>query len=637
MWPSGYRDELWSRIEGPWDILIIGGGITGAGILREATRLGLKALLVEQRDFAWGTSSRSSKLVHGGLRYLKEGRLGLTRIAVRERERLLEEGPGLIDPLGFLLATYRGDRPGRRMYRLGLFIYDLLALQWSHRYYSATDFQLMAPHIAAEGLQGGFRYGDAQTDDARLVLRVIQEAVAAGGAALNYVRAEELLRGTDIPSRAEHSERSQGRAPGAVEESGADPQIKPHPLRLRSGHASTPLRFAQSASFPIDPIIGARVRDLSPDGGGRTAEVHARVVINATGAWADRLRSQMGAPPRIRPLRGSHLLFSTERLPVAQALSFLHPLDRRPVFIFPWEGVTLVGTTDVDHNAPLDDEPCISPQEVTYLMAAVEAQYPALGLTLDDVLSTFAGVRPVIGTGKADPSHESRDHVVWQEEGLLTVTGGKLTTFRRIALDALRAVRNLLPAMPEPDANPPVLDPVDVPLPGLPEETRRRLLGRYGADAAALIATAKPEELVPVRGTSTLWAELRWAARSEAVLHLDDLLFRRTRLGLLLPQGAAEILPAVRAVCQAELGWDDARWTAEQEAYRGLWQRCCSLPDRKDIPDWHAMLAEARANQAQARQNRRRRWLRRAIASGAAAGAGLLIGIGRWAWRRRGR
>lgn len=605
MWPSGYRNELWSRIEGPWDLLIIGGGITGAGILREATRLGLKALLIEQRDFAWGTSSRSSKLVHGGLRYLKEGRLGLTRIAVQERERLLEEGPGLIDPLGFLLATYKGDRPGRRMYRLGLLIYDLLALQWSHRYYNSTDFQLMAPYIAAEGLQGGFRYGDAQTDDARLVLRVIQEAVAAGGAALNYVRAEELLRD------------------------------------IRSDDFSRPSRAATAEAVTTNLITGARLRDLGPEGGGRMADAHARVVINATGAWADRLRGEVGARPRVRPLRGSHLLFSTERLPVAHtegtqsgALSFLHPVDRRPVFIFPWEGVALVGTTDVDHDAPLDEEPHINPQEVAYLMAAVEAQYPALALTLDDVLSTFAGVRPVIGTGKADPSHESRDHVVWIEDGLLTVTGGKLTTFRRIALDVLRAVRSRLPAMPEPDAKLPVLDPVNTPLPGLPEGTRRRLLGRYGADATALVAAASPAELAPIPGTMTLWAELRWAARGEAVLHLDDLLLRRTRLGLLLPEGAAALLPRVRAICQEELGWEDARWQAEEEAYRVLWQRCYSLPDRASIPDWHAMLAQARAERARARQKRRRRWAQRAIASGAAASAGLLVGIGRWAWRR---
>ncbi|MGQ9490516.1 MAG: glycerol-3-phosphate dehydrogenase/oxidase [Anaerolineae bacterium] len=577
MWPPGYRDELWARIAGPWDILIIGGGITGAGILREATRLGLTALLVEQRDFAWGTSSRSSKLVHGGLRYLKEGKFRLTRAAVQERERLLKEGPGLIDPLGFLLATYKGDRPGRRMYRLGLSIYDLLALQWTHRYYSAADFRLLAPYIAADDLEGGFRYGDAQTDDARLVLRVIQEAVAAGAAALNYVGAEQLLR-----------------------------------------------------SEASGPVIGARVRDLGPAGRGRTADVYARVVINATGAWADRLRGQVGAPPRIRPLRGSHLIFPAERLPVAQALSFLHPVDRRPVFIFPWEGVTLVGTTDVDHDALLDDEPAISPQEVAYLMAAVEAQYPALGLTLDDVVSTYAGVRPVIGTGKADPSREARDHVVWVEDGLLTVTGGKLTTFRRIALDALRAVRGRLPTMPRPDAHLPVLDPVDLSLPELSEDTRRRLLGRYGADAAALVAAAGPQELALVPGTTTLWAELRWGARSEAVLHLDDLLLRRTRLGLLLPQGAASILPRARAICQAELGWDDARWQAEEDAYRALWQRCYSLPDRAAIPDWRAMLAQARATRAHMRQKRRRSWTRRAIA----AGTSLLFGIGGWAWRR---
>lgn len=581
MWQPDYRDELWARIAGPWDLLIIGGGITGAGILREATRLGLKALLVEQRDFAWGTSSRSSKLVHGGLRYLKEGQLRLTRASVRERERLLDEGPGLIDPLGFLLATYKGDHPGRQLYRAGLSIYDLLALQWTHHYYTAADFRLLAPYIAADGLQGGFRYGDAQTDDARLVLRVIQEAVAAGGAALNYVRADAPVAG----------------AAGAIQ--------------------------------------SAQLSDLAADGGGRTATLRARVIVNATGAWADRLRGRVGAAPRIRPLRGSHLIFAAERLPAAQALSFLHPVDRRPVFIFPWEGITLVGTTDVDHDAPLDAEPRISPQEVAYLMAAVEAQYPALGLGLDDVISTFAGVRPVIGTGKADPTHEARDHVVWEEGGLLTVTGGKLTTFRRIALDALRAVRHRLPEMPEPDPGMPVLDPVDIALPALPEAVRRRLLGRYGADAPALVSCAGPGELAPIPGTMTLWAELRWAARAEAVQHLDDLLLRRTRLGLLLPEGAATLLPQVRGLCQAELGWDDARWEAEAGAYRALWQRAYSLPDRADIPDWRALLARARADRVAARSQRKRRWIRRAVASGATAGAGLLLGVGGWAWRRR--
>ncbi|MGQ9682268.1 MAG: glycerol-3-phosphate dehydrogenase/oxidase [Anaerolineae bacterium] len=518
-----HRATTWSLLDSPWDLLIIGGGITGAGILREAVRLGLKALLVEQRDFAWGTSSRSSKLVHGGLRYLKQGRIGLTRAAVSERERLLEDGPGLIDPLGFLLATYKGDRPGRWTYKAGLVVYDLLALRWSHRYYSPGEFEMLAPRVAREGLKGGYRYGDAQTDDARLVFRIIQEAVRAGGTALNYCSADELL--------------------------------------YREGQ-----------------VAGAWLRDRNS---GRERAVYARAVVNATGAWADRLRAQVNGPPCIRPLRGSHLIFPGWRLPVAQAISFLHPADRRPVFIFPWEGISLVGTTDLDHTQPLDEEPAISAEEAAYLLAAADHAFPCLNLSLDDVLCTFAGVRPVIGTQQNDPSKESRDHVIWQERGLVTVNGGKLTTFRRIALDALRALRQRFPGMPRLSQHHPALDPVDMPLPGaegLSSAQCRRLLDRYGAAAPAVIAAAQPGELEAVPGTLCLWAEVRWAARSEAVAHLEDLLLRRVRLGLLLPQGAASLLPRVREIACAELGWDSARWEAEEAAYRALWQQAYSLP-----------------------------------------------------------
>ena len=534
MWTKNWRTKIWGTIEREWDLVIVGGGITGAGILREATRLGLRVLLVEQRDFAWGTSSRSSKLVHGGLRYLKEGKLGLTMASVQEREQLLAEGPGLIDPLGFLLASYEGDSPGRLVYRAGLTVYDLLALQWSHKYYSPQDFRMLAPHLTTSGLKGGFRYGDAQTDDARLTLRVIREAVAAGGTAVNYVRAEEIL---------------------------ADKEGRFRDLRLR---------------------------DLESE---QTAIVRAHVIINATGAWADRLRGQVGGEKKIRPLRGSHLIFSSWRLPVAQAVSFLHPLDQRPVFIFPWEGATLIGTTDEDHRRPLDEEPGISPGEVAYLMAAVESQFPSLGITLDDVVASFAGVRPVIGSGKADPSQESRDHVVWEENGLLTVTGGKLTTFRLIALDALKAVRHHFPDLPEADDKLPVLNQVTDDLPEQLEAlTRRRLLGRYGRDAAALVNAAQADELTRIDETPYLWAELRWAARAEGVVHLDDLLLRRVRLGLLLREGGADYLERIRAICQFELGWSDTRWQAEEAAYRALWRRCYSLPE--GVPDWRGMLAE---------------------------------------------
>lgn len=610
MWSHNARNEIWADLSQPWDIIVIGGGITGAGVLREAARAGLRVLLVEQRDFAWGTSSRSSKLVHGGLRYLKEGKLRLTRAAVRERERLLDEGPGLIDPLGFLLATYKGEGPGRRITSAGLSIYDLLALQWTHHYFKAADFQLLAPYIAPEGLLGGFQYGDAQTDDARLVLRVIQEAVADGGAALNYVQAVDLTRD----------------ARGNV--------------------------------------AGVRLHDLVA---GRQAVAAARLVVNATGAWADQLRAAVGRDPRIRPLRGSHLIFDGRRLPVTQAVSFLHPMDRRPVFIFPWEGITLVGTTDVDHPGALSAEPAISPAEVAYLMAAVEAQFPSLGLTLDDILATFAGIRPVIGSGKANPSKESRDHVVWRESGLLTVTGGKLTTFRRIALDALKTARHRLPRLARLNAKRPVLNDVDLALPGIGglgeglvlsagegivlnageglvlnagkglvlsavEGWRRRLLGRYGAAAPALVAAARPGELAEIPGTHVLWAELRWASRAEAVVHLDDLLLRRVRLGLLLPNGGAAILPQVRAICQGELGWDDARWVDEQAAYLALWRRCYSLPDRATIPDWRPLIVQARRDRLSWRQMRRRRIKRSSVAGGVST---ALVMLGAWLWRRR--
>lgn len=544
LWSTGWREEIWSQLEQQWDVVVIGGGITGAGILRETAALGLRVLLVEQRDFAWGTSSRSSKMVHGGLRYLKKAQIGLTYASVNERQQLLGEAPGLVEPLGFLLASYRGDRPGRFIYRAGLALYDLLARQWNHHYWPASEFQMLAPHIRTQGLRGGFQYGDAQTDDARLVLRLIREAVAAGGLALNYARVEGLLRDA------------------------------------------------------AGEVSGVRLRDYES---GRLAEVQSRVVVNATGVWADRLRQEVGEDSRLRPLRGSHLVFPANRLPIPQAVSFQHPFDRRPVFILPWEGVTLLGTTDTDHQASLDDEPRITPDEVAYLMAAVTAHFPALNLTLDDVQATFAGVRPVIGCGRvAAPSEESRDHVVWQEKGLLTVTGGKLTTFRLIAHDALQAIAETLKAdgvaLPPSNLDGPIFNLVagqERPLAGLDSALCRRLCGRYGAEATALVAAAAPGELQPIPGTPLLWAELRWAARAEGVVHLDDLLLRRVRLGLLLPEGGRHLLPRIREICQPELGWDDERWTAEAEAYLALWQQAYGLPAVETIPDWNALLATA--------------------------------------------
>ena len=537
MWPSNWRERLPATLAGDWDVVIIGGGITGAGILLEAARQGLRALLVEQRDFAWGTSSRSSKLVHGGLRYLKEGKLLLTRASVRERKNLLREAAGLVEPQSFAFADYRGRKPGRWLFSLGLALYDLMAGQRSRRYYAADEFLLLAPHIARAGLNGGMCYADAKTDDARLVLRVLQEALAAGGVAVNYLAATQVLR-------------TQGKVDGV---------------------------------------------ELLDACGGAGYRINVKVVINATGAWADGLRPNAAAGPKLRPLRGSHLLLPAWRLPVAQAVSLMHPRDGRPVFAFPWEGVTLVGTTDVDHAAGLKLEASITPDEVAYLMQALEFQFPELGLGLDDIIATFAGVRPVIDSGAPDPSKESRDHAVWLEQGVLTVTGGKLTTFRLIARDALAHCAPPLPRRhARPHASRTFLQPEPLPAnPALTAAQAQRLQGRYGVHAADLLAAAHDGELATIAGSQTLWAELRWAARVEAVMHLEDLLLRRTRLGLLLRQGGVELLPRIRAICQAELGWDDQRWLAEEAAYLALWPRHYSLPPRDTIPDWRAAGAAA--------------------------------------------
>ncbi len=532
MWHGNWRDRIWAQLDRPWDMVIVGGGITGAGILRLAVHLGLEVLLVERHDFGWGTSSRSTKLVHGGLRYLAQGQLGVTRESVRERERLLKEGPGLIDRLGFLVPTFDGQSPSKGSFAAGLALYDLLAGRWAHRYYSRHDFQLLAPHVDSEGLQGGFCYYDAVTDDARLVLRVIREAVRNGGTALNYCAAQGLLLNEE------------GRVNGVV----------------------------------LQDMVG-----------GRSADVRARLVVNATGPWSDELRADCGGKPLLRPSRGSHLVFPAWRLPVAQAITLLHPKDHRPVFVLPWEGVVVAGTTDLDHNQPLDDEPHMALSELDYLMTALQACFSPLGLEASDAIACFAGVRPLVGSDSGAPSKVSRAHSVLEEKGMLTVTGGKLTTFRRMALDTLRAAQRLQPGFPTVSAEEQMLEPLDdSPLAGgaITPAMELRLKGHYGADAVDLVASARPGELELIPETPSLWAELRWAAGHEGVIHLEDLMLRRVRIGLLLPDGGCALLPEFRGMVQDVLGWDDGRWEKEVAAYTRVWRNAYSVPVP---PDPHAL------------------------------------------------
>jgi glycerol-3-phosphate dehydrogenase len=467
------REAAWERLSQPLDVLVIGGGITGAGVLLEASRRGLRAALVERGDFASGTSSRSSKLVHGGLRYLKEGKLRLTRESVQEREALLREAPDLVHPMPFLMPHYRGSRASGISIQFGLWMYDVLAKTRNRGYLTPHETLEREPLIAPKGLVGAHRFADATTDDARLVMRVMACAEQHGGTAINYAEVTAF----------ENADK-----------------------RVAAAHV--------------------RNRDT-----GEVQTVHARAFVNATGACADVLRGTFGRTPRLRPLRGSHLLVRHERLPLAHAVAFAHPHDARPVFAYPWMGMTLIGTTDLDHTEDLHAEATISREEVAYLLDALGAQFPNARISRGDIVSTFAGVRPVVASGKANPSRESRDHLLLEEDGLITITGGKLTTFRPMALLTLRALSRVL---------------------GKPIDLRDKPIFE-GA------------ELLPTPGD--LWERLRDAMRTEQVVHLDDLLLRRTRLALQLGQGIAQAFERLEPLCIEELGWTSERWNSESQAF----------------------------------------------------------------------
>jgi glycerol-3-phosphate dehydrogenase len=263
---------------------------------------------------------------------------------------------------------------------------------------------------------------------------------------------------------------------------------------------------------------------------------------------------------------------------LTRSITFLHPADGRAVFAIPWEGAVIFGTTDVDQDSAIVTDPSISNAEAEYLLTGLQKVFPCQELTFSDVIATFSGIRPVVNTGKVNPSKESREHVIWDENGLLTVSGGKLTTFRIMARDALKAVRRHLGNIPfNPDV--PVLDPL---LPNaeslltdthLPPSQCLRLLARYGVTASKLLCASGEAEMKSIPGTPYVWAEIRQAARSEGVIHLDDLLLRRVRLGLTVPNGGLDQMSLIRSIVQPELGWEDARWQAEEKSYAELWKR----------------------------------------------------------------
>lgn len=533
------REALWQHLEQQpdkhWDVIVVGGGIIGAGVLREATRLGLSTLLIEQKDFAWGTSSRSSKMVHGGLRYIAQGDIKLTRQSVRERERLFAEAPGLIYHTGNYFLAKKWQFPGRFIMGLVLALYGKLAGVKDHRFVNNSQVSQHFPGIKKEDLKGANYYSDTGTDDARLVLRVLQESVQAGGQVLNYIRAIRLNK-TD------------GKVTGVQIENMADETAIKKP----------------------------------------TLTINASVVINATGAWADNLRGQLIKQKCIRPLRGSHMIFSKQRFPIDGILMILHPRDKRPVFIFPWEGTTVVGTTDLDHDKDLNIEASITTEEVDYLFEILSERFPAKKLSVQDVIASYAGVRPVMGSDKNKaPSKERRDHAVWAEKGLVTVSGGKLTTFRLTAIDALTAAKPWIGRTSSFDETKRTKDTrvfsavssqLLAKFSNFDQDWLNRLIGRYGYNAKELLDRAKVKETKWIETTQFCLAECRWAASNESVVHLDDLLLRRTRLGLILEKGAEQLLPELEKICMDELGWNGEKWQYEVSRYQNIWQKYYSLP-----------------------------------------------------------
>ncbi len=520
-----WREKTWAELDQPWDVIVIGGGITGAGIFNMAAQKGLKVLMVEANDFAFGTSSRSSKLVHGGIRYLKNRQFDVVRESVKEREQLLRESDGLVDPLAFIFPAYDHNPNDTRMMKLGVMVYDLMVPKWQHRTLKRTQAMKALPSLGDQDLVGGVKYYDARVDDSQLVLRVIMDGIRFGGSALNYTRVIGLCKSVR----------------GDVE----------------------------------GVIVEDKTSQMTP----AQIEVQGKVIINATGPWSDALRERIDGRPKLRRLRGSHLVFSQDHIPLNAAVTMLHPRDNRALFAIPWENRTLIGTTDLDHVL-FEDETRTTAQELDYLLEAARHTFPDHPVREDDIISTFAGLRPVINTHAPHPSQESRAHEIWQEDGLVTVAGGKLTIFRVMAADVLNFCAHRLPGSPTFDHRAPsFIHPKPQNRQDLQRPEWILMAGRLGVDVQPFFQSADPHDLQPIAPIPELWAELAWAAEHEAVVHLDDLLLRRVRLGILFPNGGVDMLDQIRERVQSPLKWSDQTWDAEVKRYRRIWRENYYLPN----------------------------------------------------------
>jgi glycerol-3-phosphate dehydrogenase len=488
--------------DGPFDLLILGGGITGAGVALDAVLRGLRVALIDKGDFASGTSSRSSKLIHGGLRYLEHGDFHLVYEALHERGRLLSNAPHLVRPLRFVLPFYEGARVSSWKFRIGLVLYDLLAgARNIHRSRAVALSRLHRefPGLRPKGLFGGAEYFDGQMDDARLCLEVLRTAALHGAIVVNYIEA---------------------------------------------------IAFEQSG----DILRGVRAVDRR---GGREFSIMAKQVLNATGPWGDSVRRLAGddGEPLLQPTKGVHLIVPDRRLPAGFLL--LHPADGRVFFVLPFQNKTMLGTTDtVWENSP--DKPSVAPEDVEYLLSGYN-HYFASPLSTGDVLSSFAGLRPLIRARPGKPSDLSREFQLHASpSGLLTAAGGKYTTYRHMAeIITDTVVRRLgmrrrcrtrsfrldgAPREPWPQCRASTIHALTS-ICHLKTETAAHLVDRYGRRAVEVADYLYRDPALGrqvVEGEPDILAEFAYQRDHEMALMPADFLLRRTHLGLFHPELMSE-------------------------------------------------------------------------------------------------
>lgn len=510
------RAEILARVAArtePWDVLVVGGGATGVGVAIDAAARGYDVLLVEQHDFGKGTSSRSTKLVHGGVRYLEQGNVGLVMEALAERGVLRANAPHVVRDLEFVVPNYEWwEAP---FYGVGLKLYDLLAGRCGFgRSQHLTKEETLArlPTIRREGLRGGVVYHDGQFDDTRLLIHMVATAHDQGAHVLNYARVTGLTRGAD--------------------------------------------------GF----VAGARILDVET---GLEFQVSARGIVNATGAFSDAVRrlSTPDARPMVAPSQGIHLVFDRSFLPGDSAILVPHTSDGRVLFAIPWHGHTLVGTTDTPiETAEL--EPRATDAEVGFVLENA-ARYLARAPSRADVLSVFAGVRPLVRhAGGAATSALSRDHSIHVDhDGLLTITGGKWTTYRAMAEECVDRIAQLAD-LPEAECR-----TRDLRIHGHAGGPGTGALAVYGSDALEIEAVARhePELARPLHPRlATTGAEIAWHARAEMARTVEDVLARRSRALFLDARAAREAAPRAAAILARELGRDPAWGEAQVRAFEAL-------------------------------------------------------------------